>query len=538
MSTGRFPRRRRSPTHELTPRRWWRLGVQYGRRSRFCIDGSLTHHGSSVGPGSPRRSARRPRRDALGLEHRVDLGGIARIGPEPLPEHQDQERQVEQLGHAPQHRAGGLLVVERARAPRVRPRGSRSTTSTTWVCSRRAMPGTASSTSSNEPIASDSPTASELRGVIGTDERKHDQRADRPAATQLLDPAEQRHVDRPARQRPEEQHHRQQRHQRRADQRIAEQPHRTRAQEPRRASRPRRARPGQLQRAARPGSGTARRAAARAAAPSTPRTASRGTRRRSRTSSTRAATSPTRTTPGRRPAGRAPHAGARRQVPRRAAARRRSRPAATSTRVTSPPSGVGQRGGHPSIVHHAATSAPAARAAHDVGHARLPRQRSRRFRAQGQAASRTCASSATSRSTAARTPTTPQDDYPPPCIAAGRTHGGRPGQPRRRDRRLGQRRADRGQQGRGRARRAGLERRDRPARPRAQRRQRHQHRRPRPSRRPTRCASSSIFLATPFSEAARHVRRIADAHRVRDDRRDRGPPDDLSARRRLGRRGG
>ena len=32
-------------------------------------------------------------------------------------------------------------------------------------CSRNAMPGTASSTSSNDPIASDRPTASDVRGV-------------------------------------------------------------------------------------------------------------------------------------------------------------------------------------------------------------------------------------------------------------------------------------------------------------------------------------------------------------------------------------
>ena len=71
-----------------------------------------------------------------------------------------------------------------------------------------------------------------------------------------------------------------------------------------------------------------------------------------------------------------------------------------------------------------------------------------------------------------------EDDYPAYCIVAGGSGGRRPGQPGRRDRGLGQRRADRREQGPGRTGRARLERRDRDAGPPAQQRERGRHRGP------------------------------------------------------------
>ena len=79
---------------------------------------------------------------------------------------------------------------------------------------------------------------------------------------------------------------------------------------------------------------------------------------------------------------------------------------------------------------------------------------------------------------------------------------------RRRLRRIGQRRADRREQGARHPRRAGVEHRDRRARPRAQRRQRDRDRRAPAHVRRGR-PFIDRFIATPFSDEERHVRRIA-----------------------------
>ena len=103
MSTAPIPAADAVATYELTD-------VQ---RKRSCIAGSVSHHGAS------RSSSVDDAGDAFGLEHGVDLRGVARVGADPLPEHQHEERQVEQFGHAPQDRAGDLLIVQRTGRPRV-----------------------------------------------------------------------------------------------------------------------------------------------------------------------------------------------------------------------------------------------------------------------------------------------------------------------------------------------------------------------------------------------------------------------------------
>ena len=109
------------------------------------------------------------------------------------------------------------------------------------------------------------------------------------------------------------------------------------------------------------------------------------------------------------------------------------------------------------------------------------------------------------------------DDYPPPCVAAATRAVADPGSLGDRDRRLGQRRADRGEQGEGHSRRAGLERRHGDARPAAQRCERHGHRGPQPPdcRHP---ALRRHLRVDPVlgRTAARPPDRAAD--RVRDDR--------------------
>ena len=102
----------------------------------------------------------------------------------------------------------------------------------------------------------------------------------------------------------------------------------------------------------------------------------------------------------------------------------------------------------------------------DCRHARPPRLRPRRPRAQGAPARAGSPTTATRPSTTGRSSTTPWTTTR--CSACGRprpsprTGAGRPRQPRRGDRRLRQRRGDRRQQGRRGARRAGVERGDRP----------------------------------------------------------------------------
>ena len=102
----------------------------------------------------------------------------------------------------------------------------------------------------------------------------------------------------------------------------------------------------------------------------------------------------------------------------------------------------------------------------------------------------------------------PEDDYPPYCIATAQRVVADPGSLGDRDRRIGQRRADRGEQGAPAARRAGL----RPARPRCW---------PASTTTPTcsasargctarrrRCRSPTRSCNTEFSHDPRHVRRI------------------------------
>ena len=52
---------------------------------------------------------------ALGFQDGVDLRGVARVGAQPAPKDQQQERQVDHLGHAPQRRARDLLIMQRGR---------------------------------------------------------------------------------------------------------------------------------------------------------------------------------------------------------------------------------------------------------------------------------------------------------------------------------------------------------------------------------------------------------------------------------------
>ena len=137
------------------------------------------------------------------------------------------------------------------------------------------MPGIASSTSSNDPMASDRPTASELGLVVVADQRQHDQHTHDDQG-QLHDPPHRRHPDGPGRQRAEEQHGGQDRDQRRPDQRIGDEPPGAvtpRSGRRRSAGRPR-CGPGGSD--GRPAAAAARSAAAPRSAPSRPRTASPG----------------------------------------------------------------------------------------------------------------------------------------------------------------------------------------------------------------------------------------------------------------------
>ena len=147
----------------------------------------------------------------------------------------------------------------------------------------------------------------------------------------------------------------------------------------------------------------------------------------------------------------------------------------------------------------------------DWGHARTPRFRPRRPRAQGppdDVARRPRLRARRPRPLRLRRPRR----LPLLLPAGGRGRRRRPGrgprQPRRRDRRLGQRRADGRQQGRGHPLRPGLVRGDRGPGPRAQRRQRRLRRRSHALASRTWCASSRSSSSTPFTGDERHVRRI------------------------------
>ena len=105
------------------------------------------------------------------------------------------------------------------------------------------------------------------------------------------------------------------------------------------------------------------------------------------------------------------------------------------------------------------------------------------------------------------------DDYPLFCLRAAEAVAAdrrTAGQPRHRDRRLRQRRADRGQQGHRHPRGPGVERGDRRARPRAQRRQRHLRRRPHALASRSMTRFIEVFLDhRPSAGDERHDRRIA-----------------------------
>ena len=131
-----------------------------------------------------------------------------------------------------------------------------------------------------------------------------------------------------------------------------------------------------------------------------------------------------------------------------------------------------------------------------------------------------------------------EDDYPAFCITAAAAHRRRPGQSRDRDRRLGQRRADRREQGARCPLRAGLEHRDRIAGPPAQQRSSDRHRRayayrrrgrsrssmrscPRRGRKPN--ATNAVSTSSPNTSALTSRRRCP-ARRTRRARRSHAAP--------------